>query len=313
VPAPTKVTPITQDGFGTLERILGGDRKDNRYEEEEAAALLIQAFLRRKLKRGKVISTKKFRGSLSDSRRMSQTEIQAYGHPSAVEVTWADLTLRFVRYVAEHFTEGGDALITCVIILESWVEHLTKARTRGFDKFGSALELINDPNVVSLTLCDTSDLSELEQTIYLSKQNELNDLGVTVLLAHVIANLTDTGVKGSLADIALSLFTEMLNGGNVEVQKTLYEHLIEVDTDCRFLEYVNVRLQRSQDGLIEAKKSGTLLDSEPSKSLQSDCEAAIGIVRLVQLLCEGHHAGFQNYIRVQELGLCICCIDVLVF
>ena len=46
-------------------------------------------------------------------------------------------------------------------------------------------------------------------------------MGVTALMARVIASLSSDISEGGLPDVALELLVELLNGGNLRVQDTL--------------------------------------------------------------------------------------------
>lgn len=226
----------------------------------------------------------------------------------SVELTWKDLTLRFVRYVSEHFLESGEGLQTSKFILETWVAHLKKARTWTFNEAGKKVRSDSGfDGVDRLVIVEPDELDADERLLFVRKQTNLSAWGVVTLLAKVLASLSENA-NGEFADLSIELLIEMLNGGNTEVQQTLFNYLMSMDTECRFLENLDKRLLRVHNELSDAKKAGIL---ETSDELAVECKKAISTARLIHLLCEGHHQGFQNYVRVQDLGeleLC-CCLN----
>lgn len=96
----------------------------------------------------------------------------------------------------------------------------------------------------------------------------------------------------------------MLNGGNGAVQQSLYQYLLDSDSDCRMLEHLEKRFSRALEGLVEAKRSGKLeaIEEDADEEALVDYDSVVLTARLVHLFCEGHHFGFQNYVRVQEIG-----------
>jgi len=64
-------------------------------------------------------------------------------------------------------------------------------------------------------------------------------------------------------------------------------------------QYADEMLAQSLEGLEEARKAGNLGSNSEKRVAfaAADCEAARSTARFLQLLCEGHHAPFQNYLR----------------
>jgi hypothetical protein len=207
----------------------------------------------------------------------------------AVALSWEDVTLRFVRYVTDHFWSEGYDSDTCTLIFETWNAHLIKARTWALDEDGRKLPIADMPKASSIKLCIPYELNDFELTTFHWKQSELNRMGVTQLLAMVISSLGHDFSEGSLPDTAIELFNELLNGGNEHVQNTLYTHLISVDTEGQLIEHMAKRFEKAFEGLVEAKKNGRLGsdDDEKSADIADDCEHAITTTRFLQLLCEG--------------------------
>ena len=150
-----------------------------------------------------------------------------------------------------------------------------------------------------LSPSDIFELAREEADGFLAKQSDLNNLGVTVLLATVLMSLS--GRSGPIQDAATALFIELLNGGNLAVQDTLFAHLDACDAESRLVSHADAMLELSLQGLQESRKNGHLDSSNASRIALAakDCETAQSMARFLQLLCEGHHLAFQNYLRVQ--------------
>jgi uncharacterized membrane protein YgcG len=263
--------------------------------EEERAAFCIQSA---------------FRSFKAFQRRKELLEF-AVGHggrnnnlmSGAVELTWEDVTERFVRYVNEHFTEpvNGEHANTCELIFETWIAHLMKARTWALDAEGNKTEISKS---VSLKLCIPYDLEPPELAVLVKKQNALNRMGVTKLLARVVSSLDSEGEAGGLPDVAVEVFTEILNGGNSEVQQSLYDHLVHTDTEGKVVRYLERRLMGAFGGLVEAKNAGRIGSNDDTRAqkLSADCDGVVLMARFLQLLCEGEiDLDFQLLVT-----LCVC-------
>jgi len=114
-------------------------------------------------------------------------------------------------------------------------------------------------------------------------------MGVTKLLARVVSSLDSEGEAGGLPDVAVEVFTEILNGGNSEVQQSLYDHLVHTDTEGKVVRYLERRLMGAFGGLVEAKNVGRIgsNDDTRARKLSADCDGVVLMARFLQLLCEG--------------------------
>jgi hypothetical protein len=92
---------------------------------------------------------------------------------------------------------------------------------------------------------------------YEDKQESLDDSGVTELLTKIIITLP-AGEVGSVQDKAIDLFSELLKGGNLQIQRTLYRYLDKKDTEGKFLAHLMERLERVYKGLYGCKQRGLL-------------------------------------------------------
>jgi hypothetical protein len=106
------------------------------------------------------------------------------------------------------------------LIFETWRAHLLKARTWALDVEGNRIGSVLAAD--QLEERDVFKLSKLDRAEYFSKQNNMSRLGVTALLASVMASLSSRHCR--LTDSATMLFIELLNGGNATVQ-------VDIDDD----------------------------------------------------------------------------------
>ena len=224
----------------------------------------------------------------------------------AVELHWVDIVHRFVEYIQEHFWEprGSSGHKTCILILNTWMAHLIKARTRPMTADGARLPIEAFETATRFEQVSTGDLDEQEQQAYQDKQTLLNEAGVTQLLAKLVASLSLDTSEGALPDLALELLCELLNGGHPQVQRTLYSHLVKDDTEGKLLSYVGRRIQKASEGLAKRRRTASTKhdDDADDDEASPDCESAIVSARFLQLLCEGHFKDFQEYIRVQPMN-----------
>ena len=229
---------------------------------------------------------------------------------SAVEVKWPQVVERLVRYASEHYYAGlgqanfGDGVSTCSLILDTLHVHLIKARTQALDDDGNVVKLSRKAS--ALRQVKPHDLEEDEFEAYRGKQEELNRLGVTTLAAKLVASVDDLA-SGGLPDNAIELLIELLNGGNREVQDTLYDYLTTEDTEGKFIDHLKRRLEASAVSLRVFKKRGYFGMAggggsvAPTEELSSACEETIQTARFLQLCCEGHHHRWQDLLREQPM------------
>jgi hypothetical protein len=180
---------------------------------------------------------------------------------------------------------------------------LINARTRKLDEEHEKIPVGATTKVETLTSLMPHELDEDELEDYTGKQSTLNDLGVTDLLAKIVSSVDDIS-PGCLADYALELLVEILNGGNASVADTLYNHLVKQDTEGKFINHLAMRLKASSRGIKEYKTRGFFGTAEataPADEFISLCEECIQTSRLLQLLCEGHNHRFQELIRDQPM------------
>lgn len=118
---------------------------------------------------------------------------------------WDEVSVRMLKFIEDNFLDANEAesVLRCFFVLQT---HLVFARTGG-KKQDSVL--------------DFRDLDEKARDLYVLAQDRLDYLGLTTLLAKILMEVR-MGDEGSVADIAVQLFIELLVGGNPRVQQTLF-------------------------------------------------------------------------------------------
>jgi hypothetical protein len=208
-----------------------------------------------------------------------------------------------VKYVGDHYWESGQEGDVCILILEIWYNHLVKARTYFIDANGNQLPENQLSLAKTLKFMEPRELRPHERALYHQKQSQLNELGVTVLLSHLISDLANNLKPGGLPSLAIKLFTELLNAGNSDVQECLFAHLVEGDDEGKLILYLEGRLIRGFDAMADAKKRGVIGSNNEAmmEDIQETYDLLMQTARFLQLLCEGHHLGFQDYMRTQPM------------
>eukprot|EP00615_Pteridomonas_danica_P000262 CAMPEP_0114358040 /NCGR_PEP_ID=MMETSP0101-20121206/22031_1 /TAXON_ID=38822 ORGANISM="Pteridomonas danica, Strain PT" /NCGR_SAMPLE_ID=MMETSP0101 /ASSEMBLY_ACC=CAM_ASM_000211 /LENGTH=1066 /DNA_ID=CAMNT_0001501009 /DNA_START=3077 /DNA_END=6274 /DNA_ORIENTATION=+ len=261
--------------------------------EEDKASVQIQAAFRRmkakaEMARKRIVARP---GGGKNSNRLS----------GAVELKWKDIAGRFVRYLGDHFWETGEIAKVNFLIIETWLAHLVKRRTHFIDEFGCKLSFDQLHKARILNFKKPQQLTDEELMSYHERQSALNSLGVTTLSAKILASLSDDVTVGGLPDRVLQLLVELLDGGNHDVQQSLFEHFVNEDNEGKFLAHIEKRIDYAYGVYSEGKKADTSNGSHAtlSKEVTEACEHLIQSFRFLQLLCEGHHLGFQDYLRHQ--------------
>jgi hypothetical protein len=241
--------------------------------------------------------------SSSSSRSSRKTASARSSDVGDKEIGWLELTSRLVRFLGDHYTSDpkSDYQETCLQIFEVWTAHLKKARMAQPEKQQQQKSSGSGSQSSSLSLrfslLDPGELDYEARVAYHGRQNVLNKLGVTVLLAEILMTLPP-GLEGSVQDTAAEFFLELLNGGNLNVQNSLIAFLVEHDVNSSFLGHLGARLDRDHKGLIEAKKRGQT-GKAMSGEAKEFAENATQTLRLCQLLCENHNSVFQGLLREQ--------------
>lgn len=120
-------------------------------------------------------------------------------------------------------------------------------------------------------------------------------------MASVVAAMVSVE-EGDLPDVALAVLNELLFGGNMKVQNTLYQWMMEEDTEGDFLKHLQDRLNTSMEMIDEGKKY-SMLGEEDKKDISEEVHQgllnATQTVVFCRLLCVNHCDKFQNILREQ--------------
>ncbi|XP_049320175.1 ryanodine receptor 2 isoform X2 [Astyanax mexicanus] len=144
---------------------------------------------------------------------------------------------------------------------------------------------------------------ELEKQRLLFQQARLHDRGAAEMVLQKLSG--SRGTMGLMVASTLKLGIAILNGGNTAVQQKMLDYLREkrdvgffhslagLMQSCSVLDLNAFERQIKAEGLEVAAK-----DSAGDK-VMADEQLTCDLFRFLQLLCEGHNAGFQNYLRTQ--------------
>jgi hypothetical protein len=162
-----------------------------------------------------------------------------------------------------HTVRHDDCTRTCILVFKILIDYLRMLRTFPLDNGGTRVmentptsffqhspspnsrkhlkrPVFDDPRVTSLKTYDFFELSEDELAVYEAAHEELDALGVTVLVSRVIMTHTST-IEGDLSDVALELLNELLHGGNHKVRRTFFQWIVNSDTEGKFLWHLKQR------------------------------------------------------------------------
>ena len=111
-----------------------------------------------------------------------------------------------------------------------------------------------------------------------------------------------------MSSAAVVFATSLLWGGNASVQDGLIEHLESHHSQC-FLRTFSDKVQRAVTNLQDWKRESVYVAAKQPEDVgrlhtemlraKKDLMHVERTLRLLQLLCEGHHLPLQNYLREQ--------------
>jgi len=111
---------------------------------------------------------------------------------------------------------------------------------------------------------------------------------VTELLTKIIIKLPAADV-GSVQDKAIDLFSELLKGGNVQLQRSLFAYIDKNDnSEGKFLAHLFERLDHGFVGLQGCKQRG-LFGANMTPECEEYADNIAQSLEFLQLLCEGHN------------------------
>ena len=178
---------------------------------------------------------------------------------------------------------------------------LLKVFTRLIVTASIPVKTLEEQDILEST--ELPDLTDGESS-YVETQNHLNRLGLT----NCMVKLTERG-NNRIAHEAICFGVELLHGGNKQVQDSMLDFFL--NNDESFFEGMKDCIKSAADKLLLRAREQELFDPQvdQTKSISdlppvAPSLGSIGkVLRLLQLVCEGHHLRLQNYIRLQEDNL----------
>ncbi|KAB5561969.1 hypothetical protein PHYPO_G00012580 [Pangasianodon hypophthalmus] len=144
---------------------------------------------------------------------------------------------------------------------------------------------------------------ELEKQRLLYQQARLHDRGAAEMVLQRLS--ASRGVMGPSVEATLKLGIAILNGGNTDVQQKMLDYLRE-KRDVGFFHSLASLMQSCSvldlnafERQMKAEGLGTAAEGNPGDKVMADEPLTCDLFRFLQLLCEGHNADFQNYLRTQ--------------
>ncbi|XP_054654360.1 ryanodine receptor 2 isoform X4 [Dunckerocampus dactyliophorus] len=144
---------------------------------------------------------------------------------------------------------------------------------------------------------------EMDKQKLLYQQARLHLRGASEMVLQSISACK--GTMGSMIAPTLKLGIAVLNGGNAAVQQKMLDYLRQrrevgffqsmagLMQSCSVLDLNAFERQNKAEGLSMAT------DESSGEKVMPDEQLTCDLFRFLQLLCEGHNADFQNYLRTQ--------------
>ena len=238
---------------------------------------------------------------------VTRESLKAIGTVSSISNQWSELQRELVEAFSVPSADDLQPLTKLLVsfsndtmrshreLIEIVIKHLTRS------------ELPDWVNV-GMLLCFRYLLEAEQPEKQLQQlQNLLNTLQATPLISTLLEKREYVVVRH-----AIKFGIGLLEGGNKKCQDTLLRYFREHDE--KFFLTIRQYLKFAQHEI------GTALPSrrEDGGELSHDSFALIArdLCRLLQLLCEGHHFEFQNYVRHQDdnfnsYNMCILLMELL--
>ncbi|XP_060734913.1 ryanodine receptor 2 isoform X4 [Tachysurus vachellii] len=144
---------------------------------------------------------------------------------------------------------------------------------------------------------------ELEKQRLLYQQARLHDHGAAEMVLQRLS--ARRGITGPSVEATLKLGIAILNGGNTDVQQKMLDYLRE-KRDVGFFHSLASLMQSCSvldlnafERQMKAEGLGTAAEGKAGDKVMADEALICDLFRFLQLLCEGHNADFQNYLRTQ--------------
>ncbi|KAI4887181.1 hypothetical protein NFI96_021277, partial [Prochilodus magdalenae] len=144
---------------------------------------------------------------------------------------------------------------------------------------------------------------ELEKQRLLYQQARLHDRGAAEMVLQRLSG--SRGTMGPVVASTLQLGIALLNGGNTAVQQKMLDYLRE-KRDVGFFHSLASLMQSCSvldlnafERQIKGEALGVAAEESAGDKVLADGQLTCDLFRFLQLLCEGHNADFQNYLRTQ--------------
>ncbi|XP_062863941.1 ryanodine receptor 2 [Trichomycterus rosablanca] len=144
---------------------------------------------------------------------------------------------------------------------------------------------------------------ELEKQRLLYQQARLHDRGAAEMVLQRLS--ASGGAVGATVAATLKLGIALLSGGNTSVQQKMLDYLrkkkdvgffhslASLMQSCSVLDLNTFERQIKTEGLR------AVAESSAGDKVMADEQLTCNLFRFLQLLCEGHNADFQDYLRTQ--------------
>ncbi|XP_076833707.1 ryanodine receptor 2 isoform X2 [Brachyhypopomus gauderio] len=158
---------------------------------------------------------------------------------------------------------------------------------------------------------------ELAKQTLLYQQARLNNRGAAEMVLQRLS--ASRGAVGPMVASTLKLGIALLQGGNMCVQQKMLDCLRE-KRDVGFFHSLAALMQSCSvldlSGFERQMKVEGLAHDCVGDEVMADVCLTCDLFRFLQLLCEGHNAEFQNYLRTQTgnnttVNIIICTVDFL--
>ena len=207
------------------------------------------------------------------------------GGDSSVRVTWDAVVARMVSHaVANTFNDDPLPVVRAMVVLRS---HVLKSRS----------------SADGTRVLGVGSLGPERLEAYRVKQRALNAAGATTVALRAISTHHGTSSQARRVASGVELLQELLSSGNVAVQASVCEYMVDVDKDAHLLKHLRLRLGESLTSFRErnvqlAENGYVALGREQVAAF----EAAGQTARLLQSMMEGHHTVLQNLLREQPMN-----------
>jgi RyR and IP3R Homology associated len=103
----------------------------------------------------------------------------------------------------------------------------------------------------------------------------------------------------------MTLFTNLLEKGNVKVQDRFYEYFSQNPQSEKFFAIINSQIESQIKKRVNGKADETIGDEclnklEFAYRPKDKFFGTKNLLKILQLLCEGHHTNLQIYLRFQQ-------------